>query len=117
MPSSLVALNEYLLSLVLLELPLKDLIGLREVCRVLCDATRTKILWISLLHGASSEGKVLPPYIKSYDLLDALTLEALVRRVSILARKWEIKDLCPVNVWRLNLPHSIDWLRLWPAAF
>ncbi|KAJ7116524.1 hypothetical protein C8R44DRAFT_879890 [Mycena epipterygia] len=83
------------------------------VCWTLHNATRSKLLWINILErGTSTEGKVLPPYLKTYDLLDLPTLEALVRRVSILAYKWEIKDLRPVNVWRLNLPHSIDWLRL-----
>ncbi|KAJ7130292.1 hypothetical protein C8R44DRAFT_978415 [Mycena epipterygia] len=110
---SLVSLGEYLILLVCLELPLLDVLSLRQVCRVLSEATRAKILWIHILERAvQDEGQILPPYLKRHDLLDTVTLEALVRRMSKLTHKWETGDLSPVKSWRLYLPQSITWLRL-----
>ncbi|KAJ7163897.1 hypothetical protein C8R43DRAFT_989117 [Mycena crocata] len=110
---SLFSLGEYLLFLVCLELPLADIGSLRQVCRILYYATRTKALWINVLERKiRDEGAVLPPYLKTYDSLDASALEALVRRVSQLADKWQSGNLAPVNVRRLDLPQSITWLRL-----
>ncbi|KAJ6577486.1 hypothetical protein B0H19DRAFT_1229597 [Mycena capillaripes] len=110
---SLVSLGEYLILLVCLELPLVDITSLRKVCRSLCEATRAKILWITILErNVSGEWKVMPPYLKGYDVLDPTALEALARRVSQLGLKWETGNLAPINNWRLCLPQSITWLRL-----
>ncbi|KAJ7760687.1 hypothetical protein DFH07DRAFT_957522 [Mycena maculata] len=109
---SLVSLNDDLILLICIELPLADITSLRQTCRVLCQVTRSKILWINLLERYAHEGKVLPPYIKGYALLDAGTLEALAHRVSRLSVEWEIGALTPVHDWRLDLPQSITWLRL-----
>jgi hypothetical protein len=85
-----------------------------QVCRVFDQATRSKLLWINLLLDtvASDQGNVLPPYLKSYDVLDATALEALVVRVSQVTRRWCATNLCPVNVWRLYLCQSITWMQL-----
>jgi hypothetical protein len=89
-----------------------DQVG-RQVCRFFQDATRAKTLWMNLLDIVSlDDDHVLPFYLKSPDLLDAVALEALVARVSQLKRKWMTNDISPVNVWRLKLPQSITWLRL-----
>ncbi|KAJ6590932.1 hypothetical protein DFH09DRAFT_190435 [Mycena vulgaris] len=113
MTRSLVTLSEYLMLLVCLELPLEDIISLRQVCRVLSEPTRAKTLWIHKLeHAVHHEGQILPPYMKTYHLLDATALEALVRRMSTLSLKWAARDLSPVKIWRLYLPQSITWLRL-----
>ncbi|KAJ7130301.1 hypothetical protein C8R44DRAFT_731843 [Mycena epipterygia] len=75
---SLSSLGEYLILLVCFELPLADVLALRQVCRVLNEATQAKILWIHILERAvQDEGQLLPPYLKRHDLLDAVTLEAL----------------------------------------
>ncbi|KAJ7490738.1 hypothetical protein FB451DRAFT_1552360 [Mycena latifolia] len=109
---SVASLSEDLILLVCLELPLEDITSLRQVCRVLYAATQAKILWIGILKRETPMGmQILPPYLKTYDLLDTAPLEALVRRTSTLARKWETRDLSPIGGWRLYLPQSITWLR------
>ncbi|KAJ7860488.1 hypothetical protein B0H14DRAFT_2745071 [Mycena olivaceomarginata] len=109
-PPRLSSLGEYLVSLVCLELSLADITSLRQTCRSLCTATRTKILWIYILERQNDQ--ILPSYLKDYEQLDSATLEALVRRVSHLAHKWETENLTPILSWGLNLPQSITWLRL-----
>ncbi|KAJ7481477.1 hypothetical protein FB451DRAFT_129695 [Mycena latifolia] len=110
---SLAVLSEDLILLICRELCLDDIISLRQVCHALCDATRAKVLWINKLEqGVLCDGQILPPYLKGYDFLDADALEALVRRMARLTRKWAIGDLSPVKIWRLYLPQSITWLRL-----
>ncbi|KAJ6530911.1 hypothetical protein DFH09DRAFT_1409561 [Mycena vulgaris] len=109
---SLASLNEYLILIICLELPVADITSIRKVCRVLYDATRVKALWITLLERAVRDGQILPPYLKTYDRLDTFTLEALVRRMSRLTRKWESRDLCPNNAWHLHLLQSITWICL-----
>ncbi|KAJ6451489.1 hypothetical protein C8R47DRAFT_301770 [Mycena vitilis] len=108
---SFTSLEEELVLLICLELPLTDITSLRQVCRTLCDATRAKILWINILTRRAC-GDLLPRYLKGYDLLGSIELEALVRRALRLAHKWETGNLAPVNSWRLYLPQSITWLRL-----
>ncbi|KAJ7348070.1 hypothetical protein DFH08DRAFT_867310 [Mycena albidolilacea] len=111
---SLTSLGEYLLFLVCLNLPLGDITSLRQVCRVLCDTTQTKGLWIRLLEQqVLLDDCIVPRYLKPYESLDAVALEALVRRVARLTHKRETGDLSPAKVWHLNaLPQSITWLRL-----
>ncbi|KAJ7163907.1 hypothetical protein C8R43DRAFT_989131 [Mycena crocata] len=110
---SLASIGEYLLFLVCLELPLVDIHSLRQACRAICDATRTKVLWIGILERKiHDEGIILPLYLKTYDLLDAVALETLVRRVSTLTDKWKNGNLSPAHVRRLYIPQSITWLRL-----
>ncbi|KAJ6488128.1 hypothetical protein C8R47DRAFT_1320522 [Mycena vitilis] len=113
---SFASLEEELVLLVCL--PLTDITSLRQVsmsssavCRTLCDATGAKILWIKIL-ARRVHGDLLPPYLKSRDLLGSIELEALVRRALRLAHKWETGNLEPANNWRLYLPRSITWLRL-----
>ncbi|KAJ6577485.1 hypothetical protein B0H19DRAFT_1120121 [Mycena capillaripes] len=109
----LTSLDEDVVILVCLELTLSDIISIRQVCRFLCNATRTKAVWINILEPKNpEEGNLLPPYLKRYDLLDAVALEALVRRVSRLAHRWEAQDLSVVRSHCLFLPQSITWLRL-----
>ncbi|KAJ7510506.1 hypothetical protein B0H11DRAFT_1191852 [Mycena galericulata] len=108
---SLTSLNDDLILLICLELALVDVTSTRQVCRVLCRATRAKILWMNLLENLRDEGQILPSYMKRYDLLDAATLEALARRVSRLALRWTTGVFSPVQDWRLYLPQSITWLR------
>ncbi|KAJ7161216.1 hypothetical protein C8R46DRAFT_1285341 [Mycena filopes] len=111
--SGIRSLNEYLFVLVCLELELPDVLSLRRVCRSFNRATRAKLLWIKQLKLiAATDGHVLPQYLKPDDILDGSAMESLVVRVSQLAQKWQKQDLCPVDVWRMNLPHSITWLRL-----
>ncbi|KAJ7108070.1 hypothetical protein C8R43DRAFT_1243587 [Mycena crocata] len=105
-------LSEYPFLLICLELKLKEILSLRQVCRVFGAATQNKLLWMNLLEASHSEGHVLPLYLKSHHLLDAATLEALVLRVARLARRWKLNDICPVKAWRIHLPQSITWLRL-----
>ncbi|KAJ7249559.1 hypothetical protein B0H12DRAFT_1122184 [Mycena haematopus] len=114
MSLSLTSLGEYLLCLVCLELSLADITSLRQVCRVLCQTTRTKILWVYILERqALDEETILPPYLKKdFEQLDSSTIEDLVRRVSQLAHKWETQKLFPVQSWKLHLPLAITWLRL-----
>ncbi|KAJ6544658.1 hypothetical protein DFH09DRAFT_1367834 [Mycena vulgaris] len=103
---SLASLNEYLILIICLELPVADITSIRKVCRLLYDATRAKVLWITLLERAVRDGQILPPYLKSYDRLDTFTLEALVRRMSRLTRNWESRDLCPnVRYTTQSVPH------------
>ncbi|KAJ6492782.1 hypothetical protein C8R47DRAFT_422002 [Mycena vitilis] len=84
-----------------------------QVCRSFGVATRSKYLWLNVLAEiAMYEGHVMPAYLKSPDSLDAVALETLVIRISRLADKWRTNDICPVNVWHLNLCQSITWLRL-----
>ncbi|KAJ7510507.1 hypothetical protein B0H11DRAFT_1959386 [Mycena galericulata] len=109
---SLTSLNDDLILLICLELSVVDITSIRRVCRVLCQATRAKILWIHHLENLRNEGQVLTSYMKGYDLLDAGTLEALARRVSRLASRWTTGVLSPVQDWRFYLPQSVTWLRL-----
>ncbi|KAJ7709372.1 hypothetical protein B0H16DRAFT_1631167 [Mycena metata] len=103
-------LSEYLFLLVCLELELPDVLSLRRVCRSFNRATRAKLLWINLLELAvARDGHVLPLYLKPRDLLDGRALEALIVRVTQLARKWQKQDLCPVDVWRMDVHRSITW--------
>lgn len=83
-----------------------------KVCRIFREATRTKLLWIHFFDMEAADGHVMPQYLTKCDLLDVSTLEALVLRVARLAQKWRKNDICPVNVWRLDLCQSITWLRL-----
>ncbi|KAJ6485646.1 hypothetical protein C8R45DRAFT_930749 [Mycena sanguinolenta] len=76
------------------------------------QATRAKVLWIYILERQALEESILPLYLKDYEQLDSSTIEALVRRVSSLAHKWETQDLSPVRSWKLHLPLAISWLRL-----
>ncbi|KAJ7704421.1 hypothetical protein B0H17DRAFT_10931 [Mycena rosella] len=62
---------------------------------------------IGRLEEARYEGQIFPPYLKCYDLLDAVALEALVRRMARLADKWAARDLSPAKTWRFYLSHSI----------
>ncbi|KAJ7161169.1 hypothetical protein C8R46DRAFT_1353790 [Mycena filopes] len=111
--SGIGALNEYLFLLVCLELELPDVLALRRVCRSFNRATRAKLLWIHQLKLiTATNGHVLPQYLKPRDILDGSAMESLVVRVSQLARKWQKQDLCPVNVWRMDISRSITWLRL-----
>jgi hypothetical protein len=61
---------------------------------------------------ASDQGQVLPPCLKSRDKLDGKQLEALVVRVSQLARRWRGNDLQPVKMRRIDIQYPITWLRL-----
>ncbi|KAJ7703921.1 hypothetical protein B0H17DRAFT_1193853 [Mycena rosella] len=63
------------------------------------------------LRDTSAATDILPSYLKTPRLFDAGALEALVRRVDRLTRRWNANDLSPVNVWRLHLCQSITWLR------
>jgi hypothetical protein len=45
-------------------------------------------------------------------MLDGKQLEALVVRVSQLARRWRGNDLQPVNMRRIDTQYPITWLRL-----
>ncbi|KAJ7161170.1 hypothetical protein C8R46DRAFT_1285226 [Mycena filopes] len=111
--SGIQSLNEYLFLLVCLDLDLSDTLALRQVCRSFNRATRAKLLWINLLkRTAESGGRALPLHLKPCGSLDGRALEALVVRVSQLARRWKKQDLCPVDVWRLDISRSITWLRL-----
>ena len=65
-----------------------------------------------LERSALEEETILPPYLKDYHQLDSSTIEALVRRVSRLAHKWETHQLAPVRSWKIHLPLAITWLRL-----
>ncbi|KAJ7039678.1 hypothetical protein C8F04DRAFT_1254950 [Mycena alexandri] len=110
---TLTSLGEYLIILVCLELPLVDITSLRQVCRCLTEATNAKVLWIKILdQRIRNAGTVLPPYLKGHEALDVIALEALARRLSRLADKWEAGNLSPVKNWRLRLAQSITWLRL-----
>ncbi|KAJ7852288.1 hypothetical protein B0H13DRAFT_2398674 [Mycena leptocephala] len=110
---SLASLDDDLTLLVYFELSLVDIYSVRQVCRSLCDVTRAKILWINLLGRISeNKGTLMPFRLKKYDLLDAVALESLVRRLSRLSYKWETGNLSPVDVWRIYLPQRITWLRL-----
>ncbi|KAJ6492803.1 hypothetical protein C8R47DRAFT_1012885 [Mycena vitilis] len=106
------SLSEYLLLLICVELGVPDILSLRQVCRGFYEATRAKQLWLTLLHTLVSDGHVLPPYLRKPETLDSAALEALVRRVAQLERKWRSSDLHPAYVWRLNMRQSITWLRL-----
>ncbi|KAJ7161171.1 hypothetical protein C8R46DRAFT_1194480 [Mycena filopes] len=111
--SGIRSLNEYLFLLVCLELELPDVLSLRRVCRSFNRATRAKLLWINQLKIiTATDNHILPQYLKSRDMLDSSALEALVVRVSQLARRWQKQDLCPVDVWRMDISRSITWLRL-----
>ncbi|KAF7371037.1 hypothetical protein MSAN_00737900 [Mycena sanguinolenta] len=112
MSLSLTSLGEYLLCLVCLELSLADIMSLRQVCRVLSRTTKAKVLWIYILERQALEETIMPPYLNDYERLNSSTIEALVRRVSRLAHKWETQDLSPVRSWKLHLPLAITWLRL-----
>jgi hypothetical protein len=84
-----------------------------KVCRSFSEATCAKALWINLLeHMASDQGQVLPPCLKSRDKLDGKQLEALVVRVSQLARRWRGNDLQPVKMRRIDIQYPVTWLRL-----
>ncbi|KAJ7746321.1 hypothetical protein B0H16DRAFT_961522 [Mycena metata] len=110
---TLTSLGEYLIILVCLELPLVDITSLRQVCRCLTEATNAKVLWIKILdQRIRNAGTVVPSYLKGHDVLDAVALEALVRRLSRLADKWEAGNLSPIEISRLRLAQSITWLRL-----
>ncbi|KAJ7092389.1 hypothetical protein B0H15DRAFT_799543 [Mycena belliarum] len=111
--SLLESLSEDILLLVCFQLDVTDVLSLRRVNRAFARATRSKIIWLTMICKAGSEtGEIFPAYLKPPGLLDAAAAEAVVTRVSCLARKWRAKDLCPVNVWRLYLCHSINWMRL-----
>ncbi|KAJ6530909.1 hypothetical protein DFH09DRAFT_1409553 [Mycena vulgaris] len=110
---SLDSMSEDLIILVCLELSVADISSLRQVCRALHGATGAKVLWLNVLEQeVNQKAHILPPYLKTYDLLDAVSIQALVRRILTLARKWETRDLSPANAWRLHLPLSITWIRL-----
>ncbi|KAJ7613759.1 hypothetical protein DFH06DRAFT_1369377 [Mycena polygramma] len=106
----LTSLSEYVFLLICVELEVPDILSFRQVCRGFCEVTRAKQLWLTLLDTLASH--VLPLYLRNPDTLECIALEALVRRVAHLERKWSRKDLCPVDVWRMNLCQSITWLRL-----
>ncbi|KAJ7084031.1 hypothetical protein B0H15DRAFT_1023977 [Mycena belliarum] len=109
----LATLSEELILLVCHELSIKDIVTLRQVCRVLSNVTRVKALWtIKLERAILNEGQILPPYLKPYDEIDVDALEALVRRMACLTKKCATPNLPPVKLWRLFLPQSITWLRL-----
>ncbi|KAJ6546354.1 hypothetical protein B0H10DRAFT_2131537 [Mycena sp. CBHHK59/15] len=113
MQDPVTSLGEYLLFLICLELNLEDIVSLRDVCRILFEATRTKLLWIDILERAVlQEACILPSFLKTYDLLDAVALEAVARRGLQLQRKWRAMDLSPSRIWHMNIPQSITWLRL-----
>ncbi|KAJ7602554.1 hypothetical protein DFH06DRAFT_1152737 [Mycena polygramma] len=107
------SLSEYVFLLICFELDVPDILSFRQVCREFCEATKAKTLWLTVLATfAASDGHVLPPYSRNPKTLDSIALEALVRRVACLKRKWSRNNICPVDVWRLNLCQSITWLRL-----
>ncbi|KAJ7161180.1 hypothetical protein C8R46DRAFT_360612 [Mycena filopes] len=110
--SGLPSFSEYLLLLVFLELELTDIVSLRRVCRSFNGATYAKLLWSNLLKLADRDGHVLPVYLKHPDSLSAADIEALVIRVSLLARNWKNEDLRPVNVWQMDVRRRITWLRI-----
>ncbi|KAJ7928791.1 hypothetical protein B0H13DRAFT_964871 [Mycena leptocephala] len=109
---SLASLSEYLVLLVCLELPVVDIYSLRQACRSLCKRQERNLVDSCVERQIHQEGKVLPPYMKSFDLLDSGVLEALACRVARLDGNWETGVLSPVRDWRLYLPQSITWLRL-----
>ncbi|KAJ6492777.1 hypothetical protein C8R47DRAFT_1119741 [Mycena vitilis] len=106
------SLSEYVFLLICAELEVPDILSLRQVCRGFCEVTRAKQLWLTLLDTLASDGHVLPPYLGKPQTLDSIALEALVRRVAHLDRKWTRNDLHPADIWRHNLCQSITWLRL-----
>ncbi|KAJ7671518.1 hypothetical protein DFH06DRAFT_1320315 [Mycena polygramma] len=110
---SFTSLEEELVLLICLELPLTDITSLHQVSMIelRCIKSQPVSLFPSFCVGRV-HGDLLPPYLKSCDLLGSIELEALVRRALRLARKWETGNLAPVNNWRLYLPQSITWLRL-----
>ncbi|KAJ7672193.1 hypothetical protein DFH06DRAFT_1319619 [Mycena polygramma] len=105
----MLSLNKDVLYLILRNMPLGDITC---TCRHLYHATHTKVLWIALLQDLRSDRHVIPPYLKPYHSLDAMALEALVRRVSQIGHKWKTGNLAPVINWSFHLPQSITWLRL-----
>ncbi|KAF8177079.1 hypothetical protein K438DRAFT_1939150 [Mycena galopus ATCC 62051] len=109
---SLASLSEDIILLLCFELRLLDILSLRQACRSFSRATRAKVLWIFILERQIWEGNVLPTYMKGYDLLDSVAVEALACRVARLDINFKAGLLSPVSNWRLDLPQSITWLRL-----
>ncbi|KAF7329750.1 hypothetical protein MKEN_00238300 [Mycena kentingensis (nom. inval.)] len=111
---SFTELSDDVLLLVCLDLPPASITNLRQVCRALNAVTRSRFLWITLLRILLSQGAVMPRYVGEYDRLDAIVLERLVRRLSLVA--WNaISTIEPHNP-RLHanimFQLSITWLRL-----
>ena len=75
--------------------------------------TKDKVLWIYLLRRLVREKTIpLPPYVKAVNALSGDQLEALTRRVALLAHKWNLGLVKPQAIVRLDLPRSVTWLRL-----
>ncbi|KAF7290896.1 F-box domain-containing protein [Mycena chlorophos] len=108
----LVQLNVELLHLVCEELSLPDIFSLRQTCRFLCDATRSKSLWVHRMEALQTRGSNIPPYIHDYHLLESSVLEALVRRLTKVADHQLHRDDAPSRYCSLGLPQPITWLRL-----
>ncbi|KAK7017344.1 hypothetical protein R3P38DRAFT_2716808 [Favolaschia claudopus] len=105
-------LPEELILIICSELCVEDILRLRQTCRVLSTATRTKLLWSYVLRRHEYMHGNLLSYLGGYDRLEAFALETLACRVARLDAKWKARDLSPVRDYQLRLPQSITWLRL-----
>ncbi|KAF7330027.1 hypothetical protein MKEN_00266700 [Mycena kentingensis (nom. inval.)] len=105
-------LNEDLLLLICLELPTDAIRSLRQVSRAFNAATRSQHLWLMLLRRVHDKESARRRVVEEYGHLDASLLERLVERFTVLAANWNAEFASPIQLLRLSLPLSVDWVGL-----
>jgi hypothetical protein len=77
-----------------------------------------KLLWIHILRRLIATREIiLPPYLKSIELLDSHQIEAITIRAASLSHAWDIGELAPRCFVRMDQPRSVTWLRLVSARW
>ncbi|KAF7302036.1 F-box domain-containing protein [Mycena indigotica] len=109
---SFVELNLEIIHRICEELVINDVLSLRQTCRSMNSATRSRIVWIRRLEILEAQWALLPSYAQGYRLLRSDVLEALVFRLTSVANKWARHDMTPIKSVSLVVPHSITWLRI-----
>ncbi|KAF7292960.1 hypothetical protein MIND_01195200 [Mycena indigotica] len=111
---SLVQLNNDVLLLICLELPLDSVHSLRQVSRVFDAITRVRSLWLTFLRRILNKNGLTPSYLGHHEDLDTPVLERLVQRLGNFADKWgsDPTPISPATLIKYNTSLSVTWLKL-----
>ncbi|KAF7293017.1 hypothetical protein MIND_01201000 [Mycena indigotica] len=111
---ALAQLNNDILLLVCLELPVDTIQTLRQVSRVFSVVTRVRSLWITLIRRVLTTNGLMPSYLGHYEELETSVLELLVRRLEHFTEKWERDPtpISPATLFNYNTSLSVTWLKL-----